>query len=166
MAPIMFYFRILFCDSLKKIEDENTKWSVFEHGGKVDFLNVSRNIFKDYYHEMDQPLPIYFPQHRYDDSQESNQEKWRKLFLGSSRDDFTYNKESQTLLFKITTLDENASRYGDDKPSRIYKDALSPKVIVGTADGIDIELNAPLFFLTGLGLIIRLNISQCGKDFF
>lgn len=129
-----------------KIQDETTQWSVFEHGGKVDFLTVTRNIFKEYYAEMDQPLPIYFPQHRYDDSQESNQEKWRKLFLGSSREDFTYNKETKTLLFKITTLDENASRYGDDKPSRIYKDALSPKVIVGTADGIDIKLNAALFF--------------------
>lgn len=130
----------------EKIADEDQQWNYYENGGKVDFLHITREIFKSYYDLVDEPLPIFFPEHRYDDSQESSQEKWRKLFLGSSNEYFKYNRATDTLIFKISTLDENASRFGENRPSKIYRDALSPKVTNGNTEGVDVELDAPAFF--------------------
>lgn len=130
-----------------KLSTEGTDWENYPKKGKVDFLHYARKVFKEYYEMLDQPLPIYFPTSRFDDSQESNQEKWRKLFLGSSHEDFHYNREFDRLIFKIVSLDENLPmRYSETKPSIIYRKALSPKVIHGSADGLDIELEASLFF--------------------
>ncbi|MDF7638295.1 phospholipase D family protein [Lactobacillus sp. ESL0791] len=129
-----------------RIEDENQQWEYYENGGKIDFLHITRDIFASYYEMVDEALPIFFPEHRYDDSQESSQEKWRKLYLGSSNEYFKYNKETDTLIFKISTLDENTSRFGDNRPSKVYRDALSPKVVNGNPEGVDVELDAPAFF--------------------
>lgn len=129
-----------------RIADENQQWDYYENGGKIDFLHITRDIFKEYYEVVDEALPIFFPEHRYDDSQESSQEKWRKLFLGSSNEYFKYNRDTNTLIFKISTLDENTSRFGDSRPSKVYRDALSPKVVNGNPEGVDVELDAPAFF--------------------
>lgn len=131
----------------KKMEENKSIWEQYEEKGKIDFLYYAREVFKDYYELLEQPLPIYFPLKRFDDSQESNQEKWRKLYLGSSHDDFHYHSAEKRLIFKITSLDENLTlRYGDTKPSVLYKKALPPKVVFGSLDSIDIELYADKFF--------------------
>lgn len=130
----------------EKINDDETEWTSFASSGKGDFLAVTRDIFRQYYQLIDQPLPIFFPTKRYDDDRESNQEKWRKLYLGSSRDDFKYSESTRTVLFKITSLDENIDRFSKNRPSRVYRDAVPAKVLVGAADGIDIELDAETFF--------------------
>ena len=130
----------------EKFSDETTKWNNYQEKGKVDFLFYAREIFKEYYHEIGQPLPIYFPTHRFDDTKESNQEKWRKLYLGSSHDEFHFNKEDNRLIFRMTGLDQNLSlRYGDTKPSVIYSKAMPDKLVVGSKDAIDIELYADQF---------------------
>lgn len=130
----------------ERLSDDTIDWAHFENNGKIDFLYHTREIFKDYYEMADMPLPRYFPGTRYDDSRETNQEKWRKLFLGTSQNEFKFDEISGNLLFKVSTLDENVSRFGGGKPSEIYKNALSAKVIVGSKDGTDIELDTPLFF--------------------
>ena len=140
----------LFNDFIVRLSDrlsnDSLDWANFGDTGKIDFLFHSREIFKEYYTETNIPLPRYFPITRYDDSKETNQEKWRKLFLGTSQEDFKFDEKSGNLLFKMAILDENISKFGGGKPSEIYKNALSPKVIVGSKDGTDIELDTPLFF--------------------
>lgn len=130
----------------ERLDDDELNWANFGEAGKIDFLYHTREIFKEYYELVNIPLPIYFPLTRYDDSKETNQEKWRKLFLGTSQNDFKFDSLSGNVLFKMSLLDENISRFGKGKPSDIYKNALSPKVIVGSKDGTDIELDTPLFF--------------------
>lgn len=130
----------------ERLSDDDIDWVNFGETGKIDFLYHSREIFKEYYAMSNIPLPIYFPLTRYDDSKESNQEKWRKLYMGTSQDDFKFDEVSGNLLFKMSLLDENISRFGGGKPSEIYINALSQKVIVGSKDGTDIELDTPLFF--------------------
>lgn len=130
----------------ERLSDDTMDWAHFENNGKIDFLYHTREVFKMYYDMADMPLPRYFPETRYDDSHETNQEKWRKLFLGTSQAEFKFDDISGNLLFKVSTLDENVSRFGGGKPSEIYKNALSAKVIVGSKDGTDIELDTPLFF--------------------
>lgn len=129
------------------LEDNELNWDYFEHNGKIDFLHHTREIFKEYYREAGLPVPPYFPASRYDDSQETNQEKWRKLYSGTSQDQFKFNLESGHLFFKMSVLDENAGRrYSGALPSSVYRDALSPKVVVGSKDGTDVELDTIEFF--------------------
>lgn len=131
----------------QKLDEEISIWELCEGKGKIDFLYYTREIFKEYYALIEQPLPVFFPSRRFDDSQESNQEKWRKLYLGSSREDFYYQPDEQLLIFKITSLDNNLPlRYGEVKPSVLYKKALPPKVVIGSLDSMDIELYADRFF--------------------
>lgn len=129
------------------LEDDELNWEHFEHNGKIDFLYHTREVFKEYYRLADMSLPEYFPTSRYDDSQETNQEKWRKLYSGTSQVEFKFHQESGHLFFKMSILDENAGRrFGGALPSNIYRNALSPKVVVGSKDGTDIELDTIEFF--------------------
>lgn len=129
---------------LETVEDQ-----AFRHYGKksskVDFLYQTRKIFEGYYEMAELPLPIYFPQGRYDDSRESAQQKWRKLYLGTSNKDFIYNGEEDVFIFKITTLDEHQRPYSKISPSQEYKNALDQRVVRGSLSGQDIELDATAF---------------------
>lgn len=130
----------------EKLSDDQLNCAHFGEAGKIDFLYHTREIFKEYYKKVNMPLPRYFPITRYDDSKETNQEKWRKLYLGNSRDEFKFDESTGNLYFKMSVLDENSPIYGNVKPSVIYKNALSPKVVVGSKDGTDMELDTQLFF--------------------
>ena len=81
---------------------------------------------------------------RYDDANESGQEKWRKLF-DYDRENFVYNKQTDRLLYRMSKLDENVNRYGT-KPSIAYVNALSPKVKASSDNSIDQELKGAEFF--------------------
>lgn len=43
-------------------------------------------------------------------------------------------------------LNESAPVSGGGKPSDVYKNALSPMVLIGSKDNVDIELETHLFF--------------------
>ena len=128
----------------EKISDDETKWNAYRNGSKNDFLALTRAIFKEYYQEINEPLPKYFPLTRYDDANESGQEKWRKLF-DYDRENFVYNKQTDRLLYRMSKLDENVNRYGI-KPSMAYVNALSPKVKASSDNSIDQELKGTEFF--------------------
>lgn len=130
----------------ERLDDDAVDWAQFEGSGKIDFLYHTREIFKEYYDIAEMPLPRYFPMTRYDDSKETNQEKWRKLYLGTSREEFIYDDFTGNILFKTAVLDENISMFGGGKPSDVYKNALSPMVLIGSKDSVDIELETHLFF--------------------
>lgn len=130
----------------ERLDDETVDWAQFEGSGKIDFLYHTREIFKEYYEVAEMPIPRYFPMTRYDDSKETNQEKWRKLYLGTSRKEFIYDDFTGNILFKTAVLDENISMFGGGKPSDVYKNALSPMVLIGSKDSVDIELETHLFF--------------------
>ena len=142
-SPLFYDFVIRFAE---RLSDDSLTWANFGDAGKIDFLYHSREIFKEYYEESNLPLPIYFPLTRYDDTKETNKEKWKKLFAGSSQPDFHFDENTGNLLFRISSIDENIPMYGKGKPSDIYKNALSSRVVVGSKDGVDIELDTPLFF--------------------
>lgn len=142
-STLFYDFLVRFAE---RLSDDSLDWANFGDAGKIDFLYHSREIFKEYYEESNLPLPIYFPVTRYDDTKETNIEKWKKLFAGSSKSDFHFDENTGNLLFKISSIDENIPMYGKGKPSDIYKNALSSRVVVGSKDGVDIELDTPLFF--------------------
>lgn len=142
-STLFYDFVVRFAE---RLSDDSLTWANFGDAGKIDFLYHSREIFKEYYEESNLPLPIYFPVTRYDDTKETNIEKWKKLFAGSSKSDFHFDENTGNLLFKISSIDENIPMYGKGKPSEIYKNALSSRVVVGSKDGVDIELDTPLFF--------------------
>ncbi|GAW98492.1 phospholipase D-like domain-containing protein [Secundilactobacillus mixtipabuli] len=129
------------------IETNKAVYNQYADQGKIDFMYNTRQIFKQYYDIVDLPIPTYFPQSRYDDSQESNQERWRKLYE-TMPEEFNYHKDTNSLFFRITKVDENdSSRFNaNGKASFVYKNALSPKVIRGSKEGITVELKASEFF--------------------
>lgn len=126
---------------------EDYSWNYFgEKGEKVDFLYQTREIFREYYKMVNMPLPRYFPTDRYSDDFESNQEKWRKLYKGTSGDSFKYDESLGHLFFKTTVIDENSTKNYRRPESDIYKEALPQYVVHGSLSGIDIELDTKEFF--------------------
>lgn len=121
------------------------KWDNYTDNNDFDFLYNTRDIFKDYYKELDLPLPRYFPETKYNDDSEANKEKWANLYRGS-RELFIYDKESGHIFFQITSLNENYRTYGAST-GQIYADALPQEVCVGSVHGvINIELYTDKFF--------------------
>lgn len=121
------------------------EWNYFGNSNKVDFLYQTREIFREYYNMCEMPLPRYFPDKRYSDDYETNQEKWKKLYKRSGEEFFIFDEISGNLFYNIKLLDENSKLYGTNE-SAVYKQALNPRVVVGTLSGIDIELDTLEFF--------------------
>lgn len=124
-------------------------WNYFSKScGLIDFLHQSREIFKEYYHETNMPIPRYFPEDRYNDDSESAQEKWRKLYKSSSQKFFTFDEKTNHMFFKLSTIDENSFQiYGGKKLSQVYADAIPQKILIGSSHGVtDLEFDATGFF--------------------
>lgn len=108
------------------IADKNTKLFQVDKNGKLDFLYLSRRIFRHYYNSIGMEIPEYFNENLLDDFKAQAKEKWRTLFLSSSDKDniFTYNKEKNILYFHHMNLNNNGTRYVKEGPSQVYLDAL------------------------------------------
>ncbi len=140
----------LFCDfcyrmSQRLESNEDYKWDNYTEENSFDFLFNTREIFKDYYEEVEMPLPRYFPEKKYNDDTQANKEKWANLYRGS-KELFIYDKDTGNMFFQITSLNENYRTYGAST-GQIYADALPQEVCVGSVHGvINIELYADKFF--------------------
>ena len=141
---IMNYSKILYCGSLKRYLMIKLIGTLIVMVVKMTFQHSHELFLIEYYQEIDEPIPKYFPLDRYDDANESGQEKWRKLF-DYDRENFVYNKKTDRLLYRMSKLDENVNRYGT-KPSIAYVNALSPKVKASSDNSIDQELKGAEFF--------------------
>lgn len=128
-----------------KLQSDEVVFDQYSDGGMVDFLFTTREIFKSYYSTAKRPLPPYFPTSRRDDSSESNQQRWQKLYKARP-ELFTYNKASKTLMFAMNELDKNDTSRYSAKPSKAYRNALSPAITFGDTEGIIVELKAQEFF--------------------
>lgn len=140
----------LFLDFLvrfsEKLVDDSLNWAQFNGEVHLDFLHHTREIFKEYYEIAGIPLPNHFPQARFDDLKESDQERWRQKYLGTDRELFKFDDYTGNLFFNTSSLDANAVGYSAVKESEIYKNALSPHVSIGSNDGDDVELHTVEFF--------------------
>ncbi|QBP18217.1 hypothetical protein ELX58_03495 [Acetilactobacillus jinshanensis] len=125
----------------KKYNNQNTT-----SNGLYDFLRGARLIFEHYYKICGLPLPKYFPKQRYNDEQESGRDKWKKLYE-SHPDWFITNPDNhKNMFFDINRLNVNSGiRYGV-KPSEVYRNDLSPKVVVGNKNSMQIEIKKEPFF--------------------
>lgn len=114
--------------------------------GLYDFLRVTRLIFHHYYDICKLPIPKWFPHQRFSDAQESGRIEWKKLYEAHPKW-FTSNKEDhKAMFFDINKLNKNSGvRYGI-KPSQIYRNDLSSKVVKGTKNGMQIEIKKVPFF--------------------
>lgn len=129
------------------LEDDSTPWRLFDHTtGELDFLATTRKIFRDYYKLIDEPVSDYFSDGLRDDFGENARSKWAKLYL-TQKDDFTYRKEKNSLLFDITRL---TTFNGFEKDSiEEYRNALPVEICVDGINGKNgkfVELKAPAFY--------------------
>ena len=73
----------------------------------VDWLKLARNVFKEYYSEVERELPPYFPENPFDDYKERGRIMWKTLF-NEKPDIFTYNTEKDELAVNFENMDRNS----------------------------------------------------------
>lgn len=73
----------------------------------VDWLKLARDIFKNYYSEVERELPSYFPQNPFDDYKERGRIIWETLF-NEKPDIFSYNSEKDELTVNFENIDINS----------------------------------------------------------
>lgn len=129
------------------LEDDSTPWRMFDSStGELDFLAITRKIFRDYYKLIDEPVPNYFSDGLRDDFGENARSKWAKLYLTQQKD-FITRPEKNSLLFDITKL---TTFNGFEKDSvEEYRNALPVEICVDGINGKNgkfVELKAPAFY--------------------
>lgn len=129
------------------LEDDETPWRDFNtETGRLDFLVMTRKLFKDYYEMVDLPLPDYFSDSICDDFKESSRNRWAKLYL-TQQDDFQYREGDDSLLFDISKLNtfngftaDSIEKYRNALPIELCVDGINGK------RGKFVEIKAPEFF--------------------
>lgn len=129
------------------LEDDGTPWRMFDaKTGQLDFLAMTRKIFRDYYKLADMPVPEYFADGLCDDFGENTRSKWAKLYL-AKEEEFRFRPEKNSLIFDITKL-TTFNGYTADSVEE-YRNALPVELCV---DGINgktgkfVEIKAPAFY--------------------
>lgn len=130
-----------------RLSDDDTDWRTFDAtNGQLDFLAITRDIFKEYYQMVKMSVPAYVSDGLCDDFRESSRNKWAKLYL-TQMDDFVYRNENNSLVFDITKLNsfngfsnESAEEYRNSLPIEICVDGINGK------SGKFLEMKADAFF--------------------
>lgn len=129
------------------LEDDGTPWRMFDaKTGQLDFLAMTRKLFRDYYKLADLPLPAYFADGLCDDFGENTRAKWAKLYL-AKEEEFRFRAEKNSLIFDITKLN-SFNGFSNDAVEE-YRNALPVELCV---DGINgktgkfVEIKAPAFY--------------------
>lgn len=129
------------------LEDDSTPWRMFDsHTGQLDFLAMTRRIFRYYYQLVDEPLPDYFSDGLCDDFGENARSKWSQLYL-TQKKDFLYHQENNSLLFDITKL-TTFNGFASDAVEE-YRNALPVEICVNGINGKNgkfVEIKAPAFY--------------------
>ena len=129
------------------LEDDETPWRDFNSAtGRLDFLAMTRQLFKNYYEMANLPLPDYFSETICDDFKESSRNRWAKLYL-TQQDDFQYRQGDDSLLFDISKLNtfngftaDSIEKYRNALPIELCVDGINGK------RGKFVEIKAPEFF--------------------
>lgn len=129
------------------LEDDETPWRDFNSDtGRLDFLAMTRQLFKNYYEMANLPLPDYFSETICDDFKESSRNRWAKLYL-TQQDDFQYRQGDDSLLFDISKLNtfngftaDSIEKYRNALPIELCVDGINGK------RGKFVEIKAPEFF--------------------
>lgn len=129
------------------LEDDGTPWRMFDaQSGQLDFLAMTRKIFREYYKLADMPVPAYFADGLCDDFSENTRSKWAKLYL-AREEEFRFRPEKNSLIFDTTKL-SSFNGFGPEAVEE-YRNAIPVELCV---DGINgktgkfIEIKAPAFY--------------------
>lgn len=129
------------------LEDDSTPWRMFDKNtGQLDFLAMTRRIFRYYYQLADMPIPDYFSDGLCDDFGENARSKWAKLYL-TQKKDFLFRKDKNSLLFDITKL-TTFNGFSNDSVEE-YRNALPVELCVDGINGKNgkfVEIKAPAFY--------------------
>ena len=137
------------------LEDDGTPWRMFDaKTGQLDFLAMTRKLFRDYYKLADLPLPAYFADGLCDDFGENTRAKWAKLYL-AKEEEFRFRAEKNSLIFDITKLN-SFNGFSNDAVEE-YRNALPVELCVDGINGKTANLLKlrPRRFISGLGLMIH-----------
>lgn len=139
-------FKDFCCKFHESILDVNIDYLKNDSDGLVDFLILSREIFKKYYEEAEMPLPRYFGENRLNDYKKSSKEKWKDLFESehSNTSIFQYNKNG-FIFFTPSELNKNQKLH-QERLADSYINALPSYLAQKENSSYKIRISSQEFF--------------------
>lgn len=147
-SPVLFQdFLVTFQEHLLDSDFETFRFK----GNIIDFLWGTRKIFRDYYSEVNRPLPEYFPSDILSEYIENGRNQLALLVkkLGADSDIFNYNQSKDILYVKSTVLDELLPTKNRHEPlaSETYKQFVRNDLLLeNESDRLSFAVRGKAFF--------------------
>lgn len=139
-------FKDFCCRFHEHILNKDTKYFNEDKNGLIDFLYLSREIFKSYYELAEMPLPRYFSNYLINDYAKANKDKWLDLFNSeySNKNIFSYHK-SGIIYFTPSELNKNQKLH-QERLADSYINALPNHLSQKDISSYKIKIYATPFF--------------------
>lgn len=127
--------------------DKSIEFVKSDNFGMLDFMVISREIFKEYYKIAGIKLPSYFNKERLNDYKINGKEKWLSLFKSEFKNKtiFNYNKHEDILYFIPSSLDVNQKTH-QSRRAETYLKALPNSISNANENSYNIAISGKDFF--------------------
>ena len=127
-------FVIRMADKLSEDNVNLLNYSVCAEGEKVDFLYLTRQIFKEYFAIANISLPQWFPNGRYDDIVKRNMEKWKLRFqMNSEMFQLKFDKQP-IYIFDLLMMSKIGEASGNKNVGNEYLNSILPNVKINNSN--------------------------------
>ena len=118
----------------EELSKENVKldnYSKTSNSEKIDFLFLTRKIFREYFEIADIKIPKWFPQNRYNDISEQNMEKWKSCYQ-MLPEKFKVIEEDGKKIYGFNLRELNVDK--NTKENVSYYEAMANQCIIVNSD--------------------------------
>ena len=118
----------------EELSKENVKldnYSQTSNSEKIDFLFLTRKIFREYFEIADIKIPKWFPQNRYNDISEQNMEKWKSCYQ-MLPEKFKVIEEDGKKIYGFNLRELNVDK--NTKENVSYYEAMANQCIIVNSD--------------------------------
>ena len=127
-------FVIRMADKLSEDNVNLLNYSACAEGEKVDFLYLTRQIFKEYFEIANISLPQWFPEGRYDDIVKRNMEKWKLRFqMNPEMFQLKFDKQA-VYIFDLLTMSRIGEAGGNKTVGNEYLNSILPSVKINNSN--------------------------------
>lgn len=127
-------FVVRMADRLSEDNVNLLNYSACAEGEKVDFLYLTRQIFKEYFEIANISLPQWFPEGRYDDIVKRNMEKWKLRFqMNPEMFQLKFDKQA-VYIFDLLTMSRIGEAGGNKTVGNEYLNSILPSVKINNSN--------------------------------
>lgn len=128
-------FVIRMADKLSEDNVNLLNYSACAEGEKVDFLYLTRQIFKEYFEIANISLPQWFPKGRYDDIVKRNMEKWKLRFqMNPEMFQLKFDNKQPVYIFDLLTMSRIGEASGNKSVGNEYLNSILPNVKINNSN--------------------------------